>query len=105
MACIVHTRLRHAVCTGGTNLSPANCSASTRCSALTWAPAPRIYCDLLALTNHVRIADKAATLHSLGLPAATLPQRSAPRRLGASCVAVIGCSDMQRVFPNWCVYH
>ena len=29
------------------------------CSALMWAPVPRICCDLLVLTNHVRIAKKA----------------------------------------------
>ena len=63
------------------------------CSGLTWAPVARIYCDLLVLTNHVRIADKAVTLHSPGLPAATLPQRGGPGRLGQSRVAVMGCSD------------
>ena len=53
-----------------------------------------MYGDLLVLTNHVRIADKAVTLYSPGLPAATLPQRGGPGRLGPSCVAVIGCSDV-----------
>ena len=48
------------------------------CSALMWAPVPRVYCDLLVLTNRVRIADAAFALYSLGLPAATLPQRGGP---------------------------
>ena len=70
------------------------------CSALKWALAPRIYCDLLVLTNHIRIADKAVALYSPGLPAATLPQRGGPGRLGPSRVAVMGCSDifLQPVF-------
>ena len=54
------------------------------CSALTWAPVPRIYCDLLVLTNRVRIADKAGALCSPGQPGATLPQRGRPGRLGPS---------------------
>ena len=62
------------------------------CSALKWAPVPRIYCDLLVLTNRVRIADKAVALYSPGL-------RGGPRRLGPSCVAVMDCSD---IFYNPC---
>ena len=64
------------------------------CIALTWAPVPRIYCDLLVLTNHVRVADKAVALYSPGLPTTTLPKRGALGRLGPSCVAVMGCSDI-----------
>ena len=59
-----------------------------------WAPAPRMYGDLLVLTNHVRVVDKAVTIYSPGLLAATLPQRGGPERLGPSCVAVIGSSEI-----------
>ena len=71
------------------------------CSALTWAPVPGIYSDLLVHTNRIRVADKAGALCSPGLPAATLPQRGGPGSLGPSCVAVKGCTD-KFLHPVFC---
>ena len=73
------------------------------CSALKWAPIPRIDCDLLVLTNRVRIADKAVTLYSPGLPAATLPQRGGPSRLGVVS-AIETCLQHHGLRPGNC-YH